>query len=67
MGVNTYRAVSSSLKVVCGLLFDGGAVAIGNKLEADHETRVALDITRTGKCLRERVVLGVISWAAVPC
>lgn len=67
VGVNTYRAVSSSLKVVCGLLFDGGAVAIGNKLEADHETRVALDITRTGKCLRERVVLGVISWAAVPC
>lgn len=67
IGVETYRAISATLKVVCGGLLDGGAATFGYNLEARHETNVALDIIRSGKCLRERRVFGLISWSAASC
>lgn len=67
IGVNTYRALAASLHVVCGGLFDGGAVALGEKLEADHETDIATDVLQQGKCIREDVRFGLVDWSAVSC
>lgn len=67
IGVNTYRALAASLHVVCGGLFDGGAVAVGEKLEADHETDIATDVLKHGKCIREDVRFGLINWSAADC
>ncbi len=52
IGVGTYKALSATLKVACGGVFDGGAAAAGSYLEARHETNVSVDIVRRGKCLR---------------
>lgn len=67
IGVNTYRALAASLHVVCGGLFDGGAVAVGEKLEADHETDIATDVLKHGKCIREDVRFGLVNWSAATC
>jgi hypothetical protein len=67
VGVQTYRALNAALTAACAGLFAGGASAIGQKLEADHETGIALDIATKGKCLRERRVFGLIFWSAADC
>jgi hypothetical protein len=67
VGVTAYRAMDAFLKVACGGLLDGGASALGQELEAHHETHVALDVLRSGKCLRYREVFGYSSWSAVDC
>jgi hypothetical protein len=52
VGVGTYKALSAALKVACGGLFAGGAQSFGAWLEARHETHVAVDVERHGKCLQ---------------
>lgn len=67
IGVATYKALSSTLKVTCGGLFDGGASSVGKKLEADHESHVAVDVIRNGACLTLTQVSGRTSWRAEAC
>jgi hypothetical protein len=67
VGLYTYRALSAFLKVGCGGLLDGGATAVGTKLEADHETHVSLDVTRKGKCMAYRERFHLVAWRAVDC
>jgi hypothetical protein len=68
VGVVTYKALSASLKLVCGGVFIGPPTQLGHELEARHETAVALDIIRRGKCLEEtrKPVIG-LQWSAVTC
>jgi hypothetical protein len=67
IGVAAYRALAAGLKVACGGLLDGGANALGQYLEAKHETAVAVDVERRGLCIQMRQFLGTRSWSAVPC
>jgi len=69
VGLGTYKALASFLHVACGGLLDGGASALGTRLEANHETHVALDVTRHGKCLllSQKTGLSGTSWHAVGC
>jgi len=69
VGFATYKALASFLKVACGGVLDGGATALGTKLEADHETHVSLDITRRGRCLMlsQKGGLSGRSWHAIDC
>lgn len=67
VGLVTYRALSGGLKLACGGLLDGGAAAFGAKLEADHQTNIALDVIREGKCISHREQFNLISWRAVAC
>jgi hypothetical protein len=67
VGVATYRAILTGLKLVCGALFDGGAYDFGVWLEGRHQTNVAVDIRQHGECLREEVRFGLINWSAVDC
>jgi hypothetical protein len=69
VGLGTYKALASFLNVACGGLLDGGATALGTKLETDHETHVALDVTRRGKCLMlsQKSGFSGTSWHAVEC
>jgi hypothetical protein len=68
IGVNTYRALKAGLKLACGGVLTDAATQLGIKLEAKHETAVALDIIRRGRCLREtsKTLVG-IHWAAATC
>jgi hypothetical protein len=68
VGVATYHALAASLKLVCGGVVTAVGNQLGRKLESRHETAVALDILRKGKCLTEnrRRILG-IQWSAVTC
>jgi hypothetical protein len=67
VGFWTYRSLSAGLKVACGGLLDGGAAALGTKLEADHQSRLALDVTHKGKCIAFREQFNHVSWRAVDC
>lgn len=67
VGLWTYRALSAGLKVACGGLLDGGAAAVGAKIEADHEQHIALDVTRKGRCIAYREQFHYVSWRAVDC
>lgn len=67
VGVNTYRGLAAGLKLVCGGVFDGGLSALGRKLEANHETAIATDVTRHGKCIRLRHLFGQWLWDAHRC
>ena len=72
IGYLTYRSLSAFLKVACGGLLDGGAAALGAKLEADHQTNIALDVTREGKCIAYGKrgfgkKLSSVHWSAVDC
>ena len=68
VGVLTYRSLSAGLGIVCAGGLNGGLKQLGINLESDHETDVALDITREGKCLaRKDGPLHTISWSAVDC
>jgi uncharacterized protein YegL len=67
VGLYTYRALSAFLKVGCGGLLDGGATAIGTKIEADHETHVAHDVTRKNKCMAFHERFRIVAWRAVDC
>jgi hypothetical protein len=67
VGVETYRALSASFKIVCGGLFDGGAHDFGVWLESSHQTNIAVDIVRHGQCLREQVRFGQTFWSAAAC
>jgi hypothetical protein len=67
VGVGTYKALSAGLKIACGGLIDGGAKALGVKLEADHDYHIAIDILRKGECLRMAERFGLIGWSAVDC
>jgi hypothetical protein len=67
VGLYTYRALSAFLKVGCGGLLDGGATAIGTKIEADHETHVANDVTRKNKCMAFHERFHIVAWRAVDC
>jgi hypothetical protein len=67
IGVNTYRALAAGLKVVCGGIFGGGASSLGKKLEADHETHIALNVVRHGECIKLRHVLGAWAWGSRDC
>ncbi len=67
VGLYTYRALSAGLKVACGGLLDGGATALGTKFEADHETDIAHDVTREGKCMAYRERFHIVDWRAVDC
>lgn len=67
VGAVTYRALASSLTLVCGGLLDGGAATTGYNLEAHHEAAIASDILTKGKCLRYRKVFGLIFWSAATC
>lgn len=67
VGVITYRALSAGLGLVCAGGLNGGLQQLGIKLEGDHETHIALDVVREGKCIaRKKTRLG-ISWSAVTC
>ena len=68
VGATAYRALVSALKLACGGLLTTVPSEFGYKLEARHETAVALDITRKGKCLEQthKAVIG-IQWWAVTC
>ena len=67
VGLLTYNALKATLGVVCGGIFSGGASALGQKLEANHETAIAVDILDNGKCLHMRRVFGLIFWSAAAC
>jgi hypothetical protein len=67
VGVNTYRALAAGLKLVCGGIFDGGLSALGKKLEANHETHIAVDVIRHGECMRLRHIFRLWDWGAVRC
>jgi hypothetical protein len=67
VGVATAHALNSVLTLTCGALFDGGANAIGQQMESNHEVAVAHDIRSKGECLHERVVFGATFWSAAPC
>ncbi|HEX6689016.1 MAG TPA: vWA domain-containing protein [Solirubrobacterales bacterium] len=67
VGLFTYRALAAGLKVACGGLLDGGASALGIKLEADHETHIALDVLRKGRCIKLREFAGALQWSAIEC
>lgn len=68
VGLWTYRSLSAGLKLACGGLLDGGAAALGAKLEADHQSRIALDVTRKGKCIAFREGwFDTVRWRAVDC
>jgi hypothetical protein len=67
IGVTAYRALAAGLKIACSGLLDGGAKALGVKLESRHETNVALDIERKNKCLRMKKLAGVRTWSATSC
>jgi hypothetical protein len=67
VGTVTYRALAAGSAIACGGLFDGGAVALGNKLEADHETDIARDIMAHGRCLRSSTRFGYMQWSAPAC
>jgi hypothetical protein len=67
VGLWTYRALGAGLKIACGGLLDGGAAALGAKIEADHETHIALDVTRKGRCIAYREQFHYTSWRAVDC
>jgi hypothetical protein len=67
VGVTTYRAMAAGLKIACGGLLDGGAKALGIKIEAAHERHVALDVLRRGKCLSITKRFGQLQWAATSC
>jgi hypothetical protein len=43
------------------------AHSLGTKLEADHETRVAVDVVRRGKCIVYTRRFGQVSWKADDC
>jgi len=68
VGVNTYRALLAGLKLACGGVLTHSATEFGVKLEAKHETAVAVDIIRHGRCLHETRKVGIgIQWSAVAC
>jgi von Willebrand factor type A domain len=67
IGLFTYRSLAAGLKLACGGLLDGGARALGVKLEADHETHIALDVIRDGRCIKRREFLRALHWSAVDC
>jgi von Willebrand factor type A domain len=67
VGLGTYRALSAGMKLACGGLLDGGAAAIGAKIEADHQTNIAFDVLRKGRCIAYRVQFGISSWRAINC
>jgi von Willebrand factor type A domain len=67
VGLGTYRALSASLNLACAGLLNGGAVALGVKIEGDHQTNVALDVIRKGKCIASEDGPLRISWKAVDC
>jgi hypothetical protein len=67
VGVATYKALAAGLKLVCGGVFTGGPTEIGVRLEAKHETAVAVDVVRHGKCLKESYGHFGIKWSAVAC
>lgn len=67
LGVNTYRALSASLKVVCGGLFNAIGTTLGKQIEANHEASVANHVTRHGLCIKLRHVFGNWSWGNVTC
>jgi hypothetical protein len=48
IGVAAYRALSATLRVVCGAVFDGRARTFGYDLETHHEVQVAADIAGGG-------------------
>jgi von Willebrand factor type A domain len=67
IGTYTYRALAAGLKVACGGLFAGGAATFGAQRETDHETHIALDVTRKGKCIAYRERFSVVDWRAIDC
>ncbi|MGE3138110.1 MAG: VWA domain-containing protein [Thermoleophilia bacterium] len=67
VGLAAYRAMAAFMKVGCGGLFDGGARALGVKLEADHERNIARDIERSYVCLARQTRFGITSWSATQC
>lgn len=66
VGVGTYKAFAAGLKLACGGLLDGGALALGVKLEADHERNIAKDVVRYGRCIKVTHRLGTY-WSATAC
>ncbi|HEV7495737.1 vWA domain-containing protein [Baekduia sp.] len=67
IGTVTYRALGAGSAIACGGLFDGGAMALGNKLEADHDTDIARDIMAHGRCLRSSTRFDYMQWSAPVC
>jgi hypothetical protein len=67
IGKYTYRAFAAGLKVACGGLFAGGAKTFGAQRETDHETHIALDVTREGKCIAYRERFSIVDWRAIDC
>jgi hypothetical protein len=67
VGLGTYRALAASLKVACAGLLDGGARALGVKLESDHERHIAVDVVRKGRCITLTRRFGQLHWAAARC
>lgn len=63
IGVEAFRALSAGWQLACG----GVTTAVGAKIEANHETHVAVDVNHNGKCLQESVRFGRTSWSAVTC
>jgi hypothetical protein len=68
VGVATYQALTAGMSLVCGGVLTFSATQFGYKLESNHETAVAIDIIRSGKCLHQtsRRFFG-IQWSAVTC
>lgn len=67
VGLNVYHAFSASLKLVCGGVFNAIGSSIGGKLESDHETHIAIDVIRKGKCISLKQRFGTTQWSAIDC
>lgn len=68
IGVLTYRSLTAGLGLVCAGGLNGGLQQLGINLESDHQTDIALDVIREGKCIaRKRGPFNSISWSAVDC
>ena len=67
VGLYAYRALAAGMKVACGGLFAGGAAAVGAKIEADHQTNIAFDVIREGRCIAYREKFRLVSWRATDC
>jgi len=67
VGVSTYKALAAGLKIVCGGVFQGVGTALGHNLETRHQTHVAIDVIRHGKCMKLTRRFGQLQWSALKC
>lgn len=68
VGVRAYRGMAATLNgAICSGLLSGIGTSFGEKLEADHERNIAVDVVRRGKCIANKSAFSINSWRAVDC